>query len=192
MAEGTHFTKLEALTAELQKKQHGVDDKLNALDQRMIKIEETMKGYTESFVNMEEMMRQLLQSQKDKQIESTPLSSYQVELDVAGATVLFAGKGLKVDVPRFNGSEAEDWVFKIKEFFDIYGVPVEQQIKISSFHIKGSAYAWYKWVMKNSLDQTWPKFLNAFLLRFWTSLYDDPKAALKELKHTDTVTKYQT
>lgn len=40
--------------------------------------------------------------------------------------------------------------------------------------------------------QTWPDFLNALILRFGTSLYDDPKAALKELKQTSTVTEYQT
>lgn len=107
------------------------------------------------------------------------------------ATGIFAGKGLKVDIPRFNGTDAEDWVFKIKEFFDVYDVPTVQRIKISSFHMEGPAYAWYKWMMKNSLVQTWPDFLNALLLRFGTSLYDDAKAALKELKHTNTVAEYQ-
>lgn len=58
--------------------------------------------------------------------------------------------------------------------------------------MEGAAYAWYKWVMKNALMQTWPEFLNALLLRFGTSLYDDPKAALKELRQNSTVTEYQT
>lgn len=158
----------------------------------MIGVEEMMNCYKESFTDMEEMMRRLLQSQKEKQVEATPDSSHQVESGFMGTASMFTGKGLKVDVPRFNEEEIEDWVFKITEFFDIYGVPNEQRIKISSFHMEGSAYTWYKWVMKNTLVQTWSEFINALMLRFGTSLYDDPKAALKDLKQISTVTEYQT
>lgn len=191
MAEGTRFTKLESLTAELHRRQNGVEEKLQTMDSQMMNMEETMNNYKESFSNMEEMMRKLLQSPKDKQAESTPVFSQQVESEYIEAASLFTGKGLKVDVPRFNGVEAEDWVFKIKEFFDIYEVPNEQRIKIASFHMEGATYAWYKWVMKNSSVQTWPEFLNALLLHFGASLYDDPKAALKELRQVSTVTEYQ-
>lgn len=47
---------------------------------------------------------------------------------------------MKVEVPRFNGEEGEDWVFKIKEVFEVYGVPNEQRIKIASFHMERAAY----------------------------------------------------
>lgn len=77
-------------------------------------------------------------------------------------------------------------------FLYIYGVPIDQRIKIASFHMEGLVYTWYIWVIKNALVQTWAEFLNAWLLRFGTSLYDDPKAALKELKQTGTVVEYQT
>lgn len=93
-------------------------------------------------------------------------------------------------MPRFNGSDTKDWVFKIKGFFDIYGVATEQRIKIASFHMQGPAYAWYKLVMKNLLVETWPEFLNALLLRLGTSLYDDPKVALKEFRQTNSVAEY--
>lgn len=88
-------------------------------------------------------MRRVLQPQKDKNVELTANSGQKISIDVA-ATGLFAGKWLKVDVPRFIGTEAKDWVFKIKEFFDVYGVPDEQRIWIASFHMEGPAYAWYK------------------------------------------------
>lgn len=94
-------------------------------------------------------------------------------------------------MPRFNGLDAEDWVFKIKEFFNNYEVPTDQRIKITSFHMEGPVYAWYKWVINNSLVEMWPEFLNALLLQFGTSLYDDPKAALKELRQTNSMAEYQ-
>lgn len=39
--------------------------------------------------------------------------------------------------------------------------------------------------------QTWNEFLTTLQLRFGSSLYDDPKAALNELKHVATVSEYQ-
>lgn len=58
--------------------------------------------------------------------------------------------------------------------------------------MEGAAYSWYKWVTKNGLVQNWNEFLTALQLRFGTSLYDDPKAALKELKQTGSIAEYQT
>lgn len=60
-----------------------------------------------------------------KTVESSTGSITQNNLEENNVASLFAGKGLKVEVSRLNGTEAEDWVFKIKEFFKIYGVPEE-------------------------------------------------------------------
>lgn len=57
--------------------------------------------------------------------------------------------------------------------------------------MSGAAYAWYKWLMKGDLVYTWEAFLNALLFQFGTTLYEDPRAALKELKQTSTVAEYQ-
>lgn len=46
--------------------------------------------------------------------------------------------------------------------------------------------------MRNALVQTWTEFLKALLLHFGSSLYDNPKGALKELKQNGTVAEYQT
>lgn len=37
-------------------------------------------------------------------------------------------------------------------------------------------------MMKGDFVYTWEAFLNALLLRFGTTLYEDPRVALKELK----------
>lgn len=105
----------------------------------MINMEETINSYKETLVNVEVMMRRMLQPSKDKSVESSTFTNQQLDLEATG---LFIGKGLKLDVPISNGIEVEDWVFKIKDFFfHIYGVPVEQGIKILSFHMEGPAYA---------------------------------------------------
>lgn len=102
-------------------------------------FKEILNGYKESFGNMEEMMRRFLQPQKENQVEATASISQATSVDLTNVASLFRGKWLKVDVPRFNGIDAEDWVFKIKEFFKVYGVPEEQRIKVASFHMEGPA-----------------------------------------------------
>lgn len=184
MAEGTRFAKLEAVMSEIQKNKSTVEAKLGAVEGRMASLEGVLGEYKESLGNLESMMRNYLKTSKEQTPETSTQSVNQV-INVESTGIL-VGKGLKVDVPRFNGEDAEDWAFKIKEFFDVYGVAVEQRIKIALFHMEGPAYAWYKWVIKNELVSTWPEFLRALILRFGTSLYDDPKVAL-----TGTVSKYQ-
>lgn len=128
MAEGTRFSKLEAATIDLQKTQGMMDDKLTLVDSRLGTLEEMLHRYKESFENMQQMMRGLLQT---RTVENTPnLGTRNIQADIRGAGI-FSGRGLKVEVPRFDGTGAEDWVFKIKEFFNIDGVPKEQQIKIA-------------------------------------------------------------
>lgn len=98
-----------------------------------------MNGYKDSFTNMEEMMNWLLYTQnRATETTSSSIIPESTTRESPVVVALFAGKGLKVDVPRFNGVDAEDWIFKMREFFDIYKVLVEQQIKIAYFHIEGS------------------------------------------------------
>lgn len=87
------------------------------MNERIGSLEETLNGYKESFVNMEEMMRRYLQPQKEKQVESSASANQATSVDLSNVAGLFRGKGLKVNVPWFNGTDTEDWVFKMKEFF---------------------------------------------------------------------------
>ncbi|KAF7843788.1 Transposon Ty3-I Gag-Pol polyprotein [Senna tora] len=49
-------------------------------------------------------------------------------------------------------------------------------------YIVSVAYSWYKWMHQNNLLKSWQGFVNELLLRFGTSLFDDPTAALKDIK----------
>lgn len=88
---------------------------------------------------------------------------------------------MKILIPYFNGEDAKDWIFKIEELFEAYDTPKDQRMKFTLFHMDGPAYAWYKWVTKNKSVRTWREFLDALLLSFGSSLYDNLKIALKEL-----------
>ena len=50
---------------------------------------------------------------------------------------------LKLDVPRFDGTDTHGWIFKISQFFTYHQTPDKERITIASFYLDGPALAWY-------------------------------------------------
>lgn len=105
MAEGTCFAKMEAITSELQKNQGMVNEKLINVESRMSFLEEVVDCCKESMANVEVMMLQVKQPSKEKSVDSTSASNPQLDLESLGIFIVI---GLKMDVPRSNGLDAED------------------------------------------------------------------------------------
>jgi hypothetical protein len=99
---------------------------------------------------------------------------------------------MKLDIPRFDGSDAMGWIFKINQFFDYHHTPDDQRLRIASFYMEGEALTWFQWLYANGQLLTWPMFLQALESRFAPSLYEDPKGGLFKLCQTTTVRDYQT
>lgn len=63
-------------------------------------------------------------------------------------------RGLKAELPMFDGEGVEEWVFKVKEYFEVSDVPVDMRIRMISFHLSGPAYTWYHWGVNNQIQYT--------------------------------------
>ncbi|KAH1206734.1 hypothetical protein GmHk_16G047105 [Glycine max] len=50
---------------------------------------------------------------------------------------------IKLEVPRFDGSDPLGWIFKITPFFDYHLTPDSERFTIASFYIDGPAIAWF-------------------------------------------------
>ena len=50
---------------------------------------------------------------------------------------------MKLDVPRFDGSDATGWIFKITQFFEYHATAEHERLTIASFYMEGQALAWY-------------------------------------------------
>ncbi|MCI75985.1 hypothetical protein A2U01_0097254, partial [Trifolium medium] len=46
---------------------------------------------------------------------------------------------MKLDVPKFDGTDAMGWIFKISQFFDYHQTPEEERLTIASFYMEGQA-----------------------------------------------------
>lgn len=52
-------------------------------------------------------------------------------------------RSLKLSVPRFDGSNASDWLFQIEAFFNFHDTPEASRLQIVSFHLEGRAAGWF-------------------------------------------------
>lgn len=99
---------------------------------------------------------------------------------------------MKLDVPRFDGSNAHGWIFKISQFFTYHQTLEEDRITIASFYLDGPALAWYQWMHRNQQIVSWTQFLTALKTRFALTAYDDPRGKLFKLTQSTTVAAYLT
>ncbi|MCH81119.1 retrovirus-related pol polyprotein from transposon opus [Trifolium medium] len=99
----------------------------------------------------------------------------------------FPSTTIKLDIPRFDGSDPLGWIFKITQFFDYHSTPDDQRLRIASFYMEGEALTWFQWMHQNGQLLTWPNFLHALEIRFAPSQYEDPKGALFKLSQTTKV-----
>ena len=97
---------------------------------------------------------------------------------------------MKLDVPRFDGSDPSSWVFKITQFFEYHSTPDSERLTIASFYMEGSALTWFQWMARNHQLTTWSGFLQAIEARFAQSLYEDPTGLLFKLTQKDSVREY--
>lgn len=85
---------------------------------------------------------------------------------------------LKLDVPRFDGTDTHGWIFKISQFFTYHQTPEEERITIASFYLDGAALAWYQWMYRNRQIASWAQFLEKLETRFAPTAFDDPRGNL--------------
>ena len=52
---------------------------------------------------------------------------------------------IKIDVPRFDGSDPSGWIFKITQYFEYHATPEVEWLAIVAFYMDGHALAWFQW-----------------------------------------------
>lgn len=100
-------------------------------------------------------------------------------------------KSLRVKIPRFNGTNVDDWVYKINKFFDLHAIENSLRLSVIPFHLEGVPSTWYQWMEKGGSFSDWDSFLQALQLRFGTSIYDDPLGRISKLIQKGKVADYR-
>lgn len=100
-------------------------------------------------------------------------------------------KTLRVDVPCFDGSNVDDWLYKINKFFTLHGVAPAMRLAVVAFHLDGEPSTWYQWMEKGGALTSWDTFLLELRKRFGTSVYDDPLGRISKLIQRGSVSQFR-
>ncbi|KAH7675005.1 Retrotransposon gag domain-containing protein [Dioscorea alata] len=120
-------------------------------------------------------------------------SHHQLSDNLSSSTdIHLLPRALRLELPKFDGTDSDGWVFRIEEFFNFHETPAHLRLRIVSFHMEEKASAWYQWMKGNNLLTTWPEFLSNVKQRFGSSPYEDHQGNLSKLSQTATVAEFQT
>ncbi|KAH9681933.1 hypothetical protein KPL71_027145 [Citrus sinensis] len=164
------------------------------IENQTLAVHQTLQQYMSTVDSRFEDLR----SQINGSVGASVGSSRPMAPEPASSTVLSGVsdispllRSMKMDVPKFDGTDPTGWDFRINEFFDFHGTPDHLRLHIVSFHMEGKAAAWYQWMKANNLLSTWQNFLLNLKQRFGTSMYEDHQGNLSKLSQTSTVTDFQ-
>jgi hypothetical protein len=102
----------------------------------------------------------------------------------------FQVRNVKLEFPRFDGSNVHEWIFRAEQFFDYYDTPDLDRLTIASVHLDKDVVPWYQMVQRTHPFTSWIEFTRALELDFGPSIYECPRATLFKLTQSGSVAEY--
>lgn len=155
-----------------------LEDVLSRLTKQQLYLGESVNAMT---LKIEELLHRVSPIVPPSQPTPTPLPHPQPATPI---------HRLKLEVPRFDGSEPLGWIYKINQLFDYHNTPEADKLTVASFHMEGRALAWFQWMNTTHQFPSWPAFLEALRTRFAPSQFEDPSGALCKLTQSGIVAQY--
>ena len=155
---------------------------LNANTQQLNAISLALQKLTET----EEQRQQEVMSPKS----SSPSPNSPIT-QVVSLPILHMSKSVRLDFPWFKGDDLTSWVYKANQYFSFYQTPFNERLLMASFHMDGDALVWFQDSNENGVLATWEGFVDALLIRFGSTTYEDPMESLTRLRQTSNVVVYK-
>ncbi|VFQ94095.1 unnamed protein product [Cuscuta campestris] len=99
---------------------------------------------------------------------------------------------VRVDAPKFNGTDPNGWVYKAQSYFDYFHTPEADRLRLVGLLFDHPASDWFLYQHNNGLLTSWSEFLEAVKQRFDPAHYEDYVALLSKLQQRTSVLDYQT
>lgn len=100
-------------------------------------------------------------------------------------------KNIRVTMPRFDGTDAEGWLFQVRRYFIFNKIPENQKLLLASFHMDGLARKWFAWMEASKLLSDWSSFTTAVLRKFTKLHLTLPGGELSKLSQEGSVSEYR-
>lgn len=99
---------------------------------------------------------------------------------------------IRIDAPRFNGSDPQGWIFKVQAYYDYYHTTDFDRLQLVGLLIDHPASDWFRYYQQSNGGATWQAFLRDVRQRFDPHFYEDYVGLLAKLQQKSTVLDYQT
>lgn len=84
-------------------------------------------------------------------------------------------RNIKIDFPRFGGTDALQWIFQAKQFFDYYAIPDNHRLKIASIHFDGPIVPWFERLQKSGKLTSWQVLTKSLEFNYGPLAFDCPR-----------------
>ena len=102
----------------------------------------------------------------------------------------FVPRYVKLDFPRFDGTDVLHFIFKAEQFFDLHPTPEEQKIPMASLHLDREVVPWFQMMQRNNPFLSWQMFLHALEMEFGPTPFESPRAAMYRINQQGSVQDY--
>ncbi|XP_061367568.1 uncharacterized protein LOC133310624 [Gastrolobium bilobum] len=99
-------------------------------------------------------------------------------------------KQVKMEIPAFNGTDPNNWIFKTELYFRLQQIPEALKVHLAGLKMKGAAAPWYQWIYGSGTVNSWPEFCVAVKQRFAFPNHRDVSGVLSKLTQTGTLSDY--
>ncbi|KAJ0765569.1 putative retrotransposon gag domain-containing protein [Helianthus annuus] len=131
-----------------------------------------------SFMDIKQILDKLVNNQS-KSDGGTSTSQLEINSNTRTDRLYRLGK---IEFPKFNGSEVEDWACRCEHFFDVDDTPENFKVRFAAINLEGKAMKWHSAYLKTSVkpisEITWSEYSRNIIDRFSTNLFHDAMGLL--------------
>ena len=99
-------------------------------------------------------------------------------------------RSIKLDFPKFNGTDPMAWIFRADQYFTYYNTPDFQRIIIASVNFEDDVVPWFQLLQKTGVITNWPSLVKAIEEEYGPSLFEQPRVRLFRLNQRDSADTY--
>ncbi|XP_061338025.1 uncharacterized protein LOC133284906 [Gastrolobium bilobum] len=102
----------------------------------------------------------------------------------------FLLKSIRMELPAFNGTDPNSWIFRTELFFGLQQVPAALQVRLAGMRMEGLAGPWFQWLFNGGSIQSWENLKVAIRQRFGGTAYTDLRGVLSKLTQEGNLNEY--
>ncbi|XP_061376328.1 uncharacterized protein LOC133318356 [Gastrolobium bilobum] len=184
------MTKVQELSEELHSFQQRVETNFEELRAQATRQDVETRTQISLLVNqMQQLHDSLLADQAQRHASShlnTPSPSHNSHRPetMEHRSLL---KGVRMEIPVFNGHDPNNWIFKAELFFTLQMIPEDSKVALAGLKMDGNAASWFQWTFNTGKARAWCDFTYALRQRFGLPGFTNLKGALSKLTQSSSL-----